>query len=371
MKKVLQVSMGEEFGGIEKLEFEYLKNLNNKYRFDFLTPNDKSFKKYEKEIKKFGGCLYNFNLSRKRYAGRIKYFFKLFNFLKKNKYDIIHINSSVFLFSFNVVLISKICGINKIIVHSHSLPNINLFKRIIINLFNPLYRSMIDECLSCSKEACFSLFTKSFVFKNKILILKNGIEVDKYKFNIDIREKYRKKFGFQNKIVYGNVGRFYPEKNHDLLIDIFYNIHKENENSVLLLVGDGILKNKIEEKVKKLKLSDKVIFLGFKEYVYVYLNCMDVFICPSLYEGFGISVLEAQTNGLITYCSKNVSKDVNVSRNIRYFDTSQKAEKIAKKILKEKVSANSREKAYIDTINSGYDIKNACSILDNIYQKNK
>ena len=177
MKKVLQISMGEEFGGIEKLEIEYLKGLNNKYKIDFLTPNEFTFKKYEKEINKLNGTLYNFGISRKKIKGKLIYFFRLKKFLKHNKYDIIHVNSSVFLFSFGVVFLGKICKVKKIIVHSHNTPYINTFRRVIINLFNPIYRLMIDEYLSCSKEAEYSLFTKRFVNMNKVILLKNGIDV--------------------------------------------------------------------------------------------------------------------------------------------------------------------------------------------------
>ncbi len=229
---------------------------------------------------------------------------------------------------------------------------------------------MINHYISCSKKACYSLFTKRFVSKNKILILKNGIDVEMFKYNKSIRKKIRDNLDIDNKVVYGNVGRLSYEKNHDFLIDIFYEIQKTNKDSVLLLIGDGILKEKINDKVKRLKLDKKVIFLDFKDDVYNYYNCMDLYIVPSLSEGFGITSIEAQTNGLITYCSMEVPEEVNISSNIRFFNLDIKAKELADSILKEKKLLNGREKAFINTINSQYDIKNICNVLDSIYSSN-
>ena len=171
---------------------------------------------------------------------------------------------------------------------------------------------MVDEYLSCSEKAKKSIFTDKFINKNKIKILKNGIYIDKYKFDSNLRNKYRNDLGINNKIVYGHTGRFSKEKNHEYLIDLFYEIQKK-QDAVLLLVGEGPLEELIKEKVKKLNIEDKVLFLGFRNDINELLNAMDIFILPSISEGLPVSLIEAQSNGLLIYASTGVSKETNIS----------------------------------------------------------
>ena len=108
MKKILHVSMGYTcFGGIEKMEMNYVTHIKGDYKNDILTPNDIPFKNYEQELKKYNCDVYNLHTSRKTLIDRLKYNYRLSKFLKKNKYDIIHIHSAVFLFSYKVAKIAK------------------------------------------------------------------------------------------------------------------------------------------------------------------------------------------------------------------------------------------------------------------------
>ena len=109
--------------------------------------------------------------------------------------------------------------------------------------------------------------------------------------------------GLEGKFVIGHVGRFERQKNHEFLIEVFAEVHKKNENSVLLLIGDGSLKDPIRQKVIVLNLEEYVFFLGQRDDVADLLQTMDVFVLPSLYEGFPVSIVEAQANGLVCIAS--------------------------------------------------------------------
>lgn len=268
-----------------------------------------------------------------------------------------------------MAIISKLCKVKKVIIHSHSAPSMNKIKRIIISALNPIYIRFFDEYLACSKKAAKALFTNAFIKNNKVKILKNGVEIEKFKFSQEKREAYIKKLNLENKIVYGHVGDFVKAKNHMFLIDIFYEIQKKQKNSVLLLLGEGELKEKIKEKLQNLKIEDKVQFLGFRDDVGDILNCIDVFIFPSIYEGFGIAAIEAQTNGLITYCSNAVPEETKISNNFRSFNLNEKANDIATKICNEKLNLLDRKEAYKHTIERGYDIKEVCKELAQIYKE--
>ena len=301
------------------------------------------------------------DVDRKTIKGKIIYNHRLKKYLKNNKYDIVHINSAAFFFSFQVVIICKICKIKKIVVHSHNTPNINIIKKFFIKILSPLYMKLTDVHLSCSKQASSSLYYDD----KDVIILKNGIDIDKYKFDEEKRNKIRKELKIDNKIVYGHVGRFEKQKNHNFLIDIFYKLQKNND-SVLLLVGNGSLENDIRKKVEDLGIKNKVIFLDFREDIGDILNAMDIFIFPSLYEGLGISIIESQTSGLPTIVSKYIPEEAHISNSfisISSFEIDNWVNVI------NSIKIKKRDNAYKNTIKEGFDIKESSTILRNIYKQ--
>lgn len=359
--KVLQIIDGSSYGGIFKLIHNISLNIKN-IDMDLLTQS--SIFNSDKKI-------YSLNIERKSLKNKIIYNYRLYKFLKKNKYDIVHINSGVFLYSFQMVLICRLAHIKNIIVHSHSTPKMNKVRVFLKTILNPLYRSLCVMYLSCSKKAEYSLFTKKFINKNKVIILKNGIDIDKFKFNKKIRDEYRKKFNIDKKIVYGHSGNFVYEKNHEYLIDLFYEIQKKQSNSILVLIGTGKLQNKIKDKVKSLGILDKVLFLGYREDVDKLLNMIDIFLFPSISEGLGVSVIESQTNGLITYSSNVIPEEANISPYFKFFNLNDDIKKIANRIVNENINVKSRVNGYKFIKENGYDIKDVCKELENIYLKLK
>lgn len=343
--KVLQVIDGYSFGGIAKFIQDVSNNMKD-VDMDFLTATN---------IK---DDWINLGVSRKTLKGKIVFNHRLRKFLKKNKYDIIHINSAVFLFSFQVALIARLCGIKGIVTHSHNVPRISKFKRIIIKILNPLFRKMTNVHLTCSSMASSSLYTKT----DDVILIKNGIDIDKYKYSEKNRLKIRKDLNLSDKKVYGHIGRFEEQKNHEFLIDLFNELQK-NEDSVLLLVGTGSKEKEIKNKVKKLNLKN-VLFLEFKENIGDILSAMDIFIFPSKYEGLGISVIEAETSGLPVVVSKCIPEEAKISNQfirINSFNFSDWVNVIRG------IKIRSRDNAYKNTIKSGYDIKKSSKQLKEIY----
>ena len=350
MIKVLQIIDGKQYGGIYEIMLRIEENIKD-IEFNYLS----SVKVYDSKKS------FDLNIDRKTIKGRIIYNNRLYKFLKKHKYDIVHISSGAFFFTFFCVIICKLVGTKKIIVHSRNTPKINKIKKILIKILNPMYRKLTDVHLSCSDNAIKSLFTKA----DDVIILKNGIDTHKYKYNEKTRKEYRKKLKIENKIVYGHVGRFDKQKNHEFLIDLFYEIQKE-QDAVLLLVGTGSLENQIKEKVKQLKIEDKVIFLGFRTDIHEILNAIDVFIFPSFYEGFGNVVIESLTSGLPTFVSKGIPEEANISNNFHKIN-SFNIDEWKKEVLN--IELKDRTNAYKDTIKSGYDIKETSKQLEDIYKE--
>jgi len=143
---------------------------------------------------------------------------------------------------------------------------------------------------------------------NDGIILKNGVDLDKFKYNEDYKKEIRDKYNISyDSFVIGNVGRFSHQKNHKFILDIFNNYN--DDNKVLLLVGEGELENKTKKYAKKLGILDKVIFAGTTDEAYKYYSAFDVFVLPSIYEGLPVVAVEAQATGLPTLISDNVTKE--------------------------------------------------------------
>lgn len=350
MKRVLLVSKGNRLGSIELLMAEISDTIED-MSFDLLTPN---------VIYDDRANAYNLGIDRKGFK-RFIYYFKFIKFLITHRYDIIHIHSGNFIYSFNISLISRLLGVKKIIVHSHSAAAQPWYMRFCKKALNPFYRVIIDKGVAVSQEAAASLFTKP----EKAEIIKLGIDVKRYKFNQDLRDKLQRELGIAGKEVYGHIGRFDKNKNHEFLIKVFYEITRQQPDSVLLLVGEGPLFDDIKRQVKLLNLTDKVIFTGFKLNANDYYNCMDKFIFPSEHEGLGVSIIEALTSGLPVFINDTIPNIADISPNLtRIYSTSPT---VWSRAILNKTKTN-RQRAYKNTIEKGYDLKECINELHDIYE---
>ena len=179
--------------------------------------------------------------------------------------------------------------------------------------------------------------------------------MDKYTFSEQIRYSIRKEYGIENKFVIGNIGRFFAEKNHLFLIDIFAEVIKKNQNAVLMLVGDGELRAKIEEKIDKLGLQKYVILTGVKSNVNELLMAMDVIAFPSLYEGMPNAIIEAQATGLNCVISSTITKEANITGCVKYVALDENAAKWAE-IISRNRTINDRSTNVNILKQKGYDI---------------
>ena len=152
--------------------------------------------------------------------------------------------------------------------------------------------------------------------KKKFEIVPNGIDISKFVFDNIKRDKIRREEKVTNKKIIGHVGRFVPEKNHEFIIKLLYELLKKDSNVELWLIGDGNLRQYMEDKTKELKISKYVKFFGLKNNINEYLQAMDVFIFPSLYEGLGISLIEAQISGLDCLISDKIPNEAVITNNV-------------------------------------------------------
>lgn len=318
-------------GGVEAVTINYYRNIDkNKVQLDFICDEDSTNIPYE-EIERMGGKV----IIIPSYSKPFKYHKALKRVLKEGNYKIIHSNiNTLSVFS---LFAAKCAGVPVRIAHSHSTTNKkekkkNLMKQVL----RPFSKVFATNYMCCSELAGRWLFGDKEYDKGNVYLLNNAIDLDKFKYNATLRKKKRKELGIKDDtLVIGHIGRFVAQKNHTFLIDIFNEIHKKNNNSILLLAGQGPLEEEIRNKVKDLNLDDSVKFLGQRKDANELYQAFDVFLLPSLYEGLPVVGVEAQATGLLCYLSDDMTKETKVLDITKFMSLNNTPEEWAKNILKD------------------------------------
>lgn len=364
MIRVLHVVSGMDRGGIETFIMNVYRNMNRDLiQFDFLVHTLEE-KAYDKEILSLGGKIYRIT---PRSKGIRKNRRELNSFFKENKhYNIVHHHVS----SLSYIEPLKAAKRNKVenrLVHGHSTRQSGHWFHRVLHMYNKVFiKQIATEYFACSDLVAKWIYPKNMVQKNKIIILKNGIDIKKYLFDVALEIETRKELMISSKFVIGHVGRFSLPKNHEFLIDIFSEVLKKNKDSVLLLVGEGELEKKIKNKVKEKKIGDQVIFAGSQSDIPKYLSVMDVFVFPSIYEGLPISLVEAQSAGLKCVISDSITDEVIVTNLIDKLSLNDNSRVWVEKILEN--NKTYKRSNYTESLQAnGYDIKSTVNYLKEEY----
>ncbi|MBU5331134.1 glycosyltransferase family 1 protein [Anaerocolumna aminovalerica] len=361
--RILQVFAQMNRGGAETMIMNLYRNIDRtKIQFDFIVHTEEKCA-FDDEIERLGGKIYRVP----RYTGKNHFFYisTWKSFIQQHpEYKIIHghVRSTASLY----LKVCKRYG-RQTIIHSHGISSGTGLSSIVKDLLQYPIRYIADYFLACSKSAGTWLFGEKIVASKKFHVLNNAIDSNSFRFNKQVRNKIRKEFNIEGKYVIGHIGRFHPYKNHTFLIDIFKSVHLKNKNAILLLVGDGDLKESLKEKVEKENLSDSVIFTGIRSDVQDLLQGMDLFLFPSLFEGLGIVVVEAQAAGLKCIVSEIIPEEAIMSNLVSKVSLFESPDFWCEKVLER---VNYERKDTIELIKSaGYDIKDTAKWLENFYME--
>lgn len=199
------------------------------------------------------------------------------------------------------------------ICHSHNSSSDGLHNKI----FHILQRG-IAKRLSTHHFACSSLAAKWFFGSSPAVIINNGIDVNKFAFNKQLRQQSRIRLGIKDTtVVIGHVGRFEAEKNHRFILNTFAEYLKIQSDACLMLVGVGSLFESIKAEVKQKGLDDKVMMLGERSDVSALMQAMDLFLMPSTFEGLPFVLIEAQCEGLPCLISDTINNDICLTSHIK------------------------------------------------------
>lgn len=318
--------------GVMSVIMSYYRFLNSaEFQFDFLYfyETDQS---YEEEILNLGGQCCKLEApsvqTMPAFFRAVNHFFER----EAHRYQAIHyhaVSPGVF-----CLKAAKKHGIEKIIIHSHNTRYADYCIRAIRNglLTKATLRYGTHAC-ACSQEAAKFLFGSRAVAEKKVLVLENAFEHAQFQYSPDLRDEVRAKLRLNDKFVVGHVGRLEKQKNHIFILKVFAEIKKLKENAVLVLVGDGELRPELEKKAAELKIERHVLFLGTRKDVAAILQGMDVFLFPSLFEGLGIAVVEAQISGLPCVASDVLPEETRITSHIAFLSLKKSAKEWAEKAL--------------------------------------
>ncbi|WP_024860108.1 glycosyltransferase family 1 protein [Ruminococcus flavefaciens] len=363
MIKVLAVGMTGGIGGVETFMTNLYKHLDSKeVQMDFLV-HEKIADSYLKTIRNYGnGRIYKITGIKKNF---LKYLVDIISFFSHNKYDIIHLNecgASYFIYVFPILFERK----TKLIVHSHNGDSAHVFSH---KLFRKIQNYRTDAMWACSDVAAQWMFGKSVADNRTYSLIHNGIDLDKYSFSLDIRNRKRKEFGISShSVVVGSIARFEHQKNHSKIISVFNEYHSVNPDSVLLLVGEGHLKQSIESLVEECNLKECVKFLGIRNDVNEILQAFDVFLLPSLYEGLPFVTVEAQAASLPLVVSNTVSKQIDLTDLVYRVDLEDDDNKWALAISSIVLSSDRNRNDYLILKDKGYDMGDTANIVLKKYE---
>jgi glycosyltransferase EpsF len=361
--RVLHIVGAMNRAGTETMLMNIFRNIDrSKIHFDFLSFSSEPAH-YDEEINRLGGLVIRISKTQS-ILGLVK------TIRKYGPYDVVHSHT---LFHCGIAnLAAKIAGVKIRIAHAHTTLDRNdtLLRLFYIFSMRALTKLTSTHYLACSKQAGEYLFGSATEENQKYMYFPNLIDYSQFESRkVDEVASFKKKLGLDDKKVIGHIGRFIEAKNHQFLLKVLKLTIKKDDTYRLLLVGDGDLRESIHESAKKEGLLEFVQFVGIRDDIATMLQSMDVFVFPSIYEGLGLVLLEAQASGLPCIVSEAIQPEADLQLGL----FTKLSLKDAPDLWAEKViditNRNQMETPMIRSTfeNSGYSLSKGISKLVEIY----
>lgn len=327
MIKVAYVLGKLHSGGKKNLVLEYYRHMEtDKVRIDFICDSD-SNSIPEDEVKALGGKVYRVT----PYENIVKNMLEMKRIFREEKYDVVHAwDSTMNLFP---MILAKQAGVKVRISESLSMANKEEKKFIIKYMLKPFADVGTNYYMACGVDCGVFQFGQKAYDEGRIAIFKTVINTEENAYNPELRALTREKYGWQDKHVYGFIGRYMVQKNPVFIIELFNEIQKIDPIAHLVLIGFGGLEQAMMNKVKEFGLSEKVENLGRREDIKQFYNAFDCFLLPSLYEGLPVVGLESQSCGLPIFFSTEITQEANACEMAQFVSLKTPASEWAKQIV--------------------------------------
>lgn len=241
---------------------------------------------------------------------------RLYQFLKAEKFDVFHANMDLFN-GFNMP-VAWLAGVPVRVCHCHTSSSqyeTKTGKHFVVNVYRIIMRASLwlfsNRRCGCSEMAMDYLFQNRWKKNNHSKIVYNGVDFARFISSGFNKQEKKEELGLPQNQLLITVGRFSPEKNPFITIQVMQELHKIRPELHLIWIGDGDLRSQIETKIAE-NGSNYIHLLGTQKNVNDYLRCADLFLMPSLFEGLPIAPIEAQAANLPCVLSDTIPQQVNL-----------------------------------------------------------
>lgn len=343
-ERILVYGMSDNMGGIEAYVMNVYRHLDkSKIMFDFIV--DFPDMAYADEALSNGSQIYKIPAKGQNPLKHLIDFFKILKNHKEYKTVYFNILNAGAAFSMIVPFVLRRC----IVTHSHSGSDENLRLH---NFFKKPLNVFTKKRFACSEIASKHMFGD----REDVTIINNAIDIDRYTFNEEIRNKKRQELGLNNELTLLHVGRMGTVKNPLFMIDILSEILKIKSDTVFLYAGSGPMEDEIKQYASENNITDKNLkFLGMRTDINELMQAADVFLLPSLFEGLPVVGIEAQAADLQCLLSDAISQAVKITEKVNFLSINENPEVWVKEILSLDISERgSRRKELTD---AGYNVE--------------
>lgn len=362
--RILQVIGYMGNGGAQAMLMNLYRQMDrSKIQFDFVV-RTKEREMYDDEIEALGGRIW---YVRELGIGNVFSYCRWWNsfFAEHPEYKIVHGHCSG---PAAIYLSAAKRADRATVAHSHATKNATVSIRSFIRwIISFPTRYIADSFFACSHQAAIDQFGARVADSESCSVLRNAIDLDRFTFDPSARERIRNELKLDGYFVVGLVGRFYREKNHVFLIDVFAEVYKRDPNARLLLVGGGVLEDELRKRCEERGVEQAVVFAGEHANVEDYYAAMDVFCFPSLHEGLGMVAVEAQTNGLPCVASDVVPREADIGAGLYHPVSLHAASAEWAEVILEQKAWDDRTEAVRYAQEAGYDIRQTAKELQAFY----
>ena len=290
-----------------------------------------------------------------------------YRFFKTHPYDIVYADTENALRAAHL-LMARFAGVRIRVLHAHNtaLQTESRASAKIARLMRRLFSLSVTDYFACSEAAAEWLFPPLVCEKHSYEILKNGVDLNAFRFDPEARSRIRAALDLSG-VVIGHIGRFMPQKNHARLLEIFAAVRKTAPEARLLLIGGGPMLDEMKEKARALGVADSVRFVGNVQEIPAYLSAMDVFLMPSLFEGLPITGVEAQASGLPCIFSDAITREIGISALAKFLPLDEPDSVWAEKILS--AAAGGRRDVSAEIAAAGYSVGETAARLKAFYEE--
>ncbi len=345
------VIMGKmDSGGKKNLVMEYYRHIDrSKVQFDFICDSD-SQAIPDEEICSLGGRVYRVA----PYQRIIRNMLDIRKLCIENQYPVMHAyNSTMNVFP---MFVARTTGVPVRISESLSMAHEGEFKTVLKKMLKPMSKWFATHYMACGEDCGRWQFGDKLFDAGKVAVFKTVVNTEFNSYHPEVRERTRKEYDLDGKMVIGHIGRFVPQKNPLFLLDIVAEVFNREKDAVLLLIGDGDLKEAMHKKIKTLGISNQIKYLGRREDIQQFYNAMDAFLLPSLYEGLPVVGLEAQSCGLPMFFSTEVTPEASACELSHFLKLSDSPVKWAEELIKAmKENMPIRKSRAEDVTKAGFD----------------